>query len=164
MEEDITKRKQTEDALPEERVEQTECFQDLIRGKYREDYLKALSEALCAQARETNRYLAYRELQAKLEGVRAQYPDFDPDRELENPAFARLLNSGVEPLTAYEVVHHRELSGRAARIAENAARPQENGLGSTSIATVTKPDPRTLTRQERKALRRRAARGEEIIW
>ena len=163
MEEDITKRKQTEDALPEERVEQTECFQDLIRGKYREDYLKALSEALCAQARETNRYLAYRELQAKLEGVRAQYPDFDPDRELENPAFACLLNSGVEPLTAYEVVHHRELSGRAARMAENAARPQEKNP-YRSVLPDSKPDPRTLTRQERKALRRRAARGEEIIW
>ena len=153
-----------ETALPEERTEQTESFQDLIRGKYREDYLKALSEALCAQARETDRYLAYRELLTKAEAVRGCYPDFDLDRELENPEFARLLNSGVEPTTAYEVVHHGELAGRAARLAENAARPQENGLGSGSLAAVTKADPKTLTRAERKLLRRRAARGEEIIW
>ena len=143
--------------------EQTESFQELIRGKYREDYLKALSEALCAQARETDRYLAYRELMVQAEGVKTRYPDFDLNRELEDPAFARLLNSGVDPLTAYEVVRHRELAGRAERLAENAARPQENGLGS-SVAAVTRPDPKTLTRQERKALRRRAARGEEIVW
>ena len=148
----------------EERTEQTESFQELIRGKYREDFLQALGEALASQARETNRYLAYRELLRKAEAVRDSYPDFDLDRELENPDFARLLNSGVEPGTAYEVVHHEELTGRAARLAENAARPQENGLGSGSLAAVTKPDPRSLTRAERKLLRRRAARGEEIVW
>ena len=154
----------SENTLPEERTEQTESFQDLIRGKYREDYLKALSEALCAQAREADRYLAYRDLLARAEAVRDRYPDFDLDRELEDPAFARLLNSGVDPRTAYEVVHHRELTGRAARLAENAARPQENGLGAGSPAAVAKPDPKALTRAERKLLRRRAARGEEIIW
>ena len=146
-----------ETALPAERTEQTESFQELIRGKYREDYLKALSKALRAQARETNRYLAYRELLHKAEAVRGSYPEFDLDKELENPGFLRLLNSGVEPKTAYEVVHHDELTGRAAR-------PQENGLGSGSLAAVTKPDPRSLTRAERKLLRRRAARGEEIVW
>ena len=148
----------------DENIEQTESFQDLIRGKYREDYLKALSEALSAQARETDRYLAYRDLLARAEAVKTRYPDFDLDRELENPQFARLLNGGVEPRTAYEVVHHEELTGRAARLAENAARPQENGLGSGSLAAVTKPDPKSLTRAERKLLRRRAARGEEIVW
>jgi hypothetical protein len=144
--------------------EQTESFQDLIRGKYREDYLKALSEALCAQARETDRYLAYRDLMTRAEAVKTGYPEFDLDRELEDPQFARLLNNGVDPKTAYEVVHHEELTGRAARLAENAARPQENGLGRGSLAAVTKPDPKSLTRAERKLLRRRAARGEEIIW
>ena len=152
-----------ETALPAERTEQTESFQELIRGKYREDYLKALGEALSAQARETDRYLAYRELLTQAEALRGRYPDFDLDRELEEPKFARLLNSGVDPRTAYEVVHHEELAGRAARLAENAARPQENGLGSAPAA-VSKPDPRQLTRAERRALRRRAARGEEIVW
>ena len=148
----------------EEREEQTESFQDLIRGKYREDYLEALSEALRAQARETDRYLAYRELLSEAEKLRGRYPDFDLDRELEDPGFARLLNNGVDPKTAYEVVHHEELTGRAARLAENAARPQENGLGAGSLAAVTKPDPKSLTRAERKLLRRRAARGEAIVW
>ena len=162
-EEEIKKQASAETALPEERTEQTESFQELIRGKYREDYLRAVSEALCAQARETARYLAYRSLLDKADALRRDYPDFDLERELSNREFARLLENGVEPRTAYEVVHREELSGRAARLAENAARPLENGLG-TAPAAITKPDPRQLTRAERRALRRRAARGEEIVW
>lgn len=164
MEEEIVKQEAPEAALPEERVEQRQSFQELIRGEYREDYLQALSQALSAQARETERYLAYRELMARADAVRGRYPDFDLDRELEDPGFARLLNSGVDPMTAYEVVHHRELRSREERLAENAARPQENGLAVASVAAVTRPDPKTLTRAERRALRRRAARGEEIVW
>ena len=143
--------------------EQTEDFQALIRGKYREDYLKAVSEALSAQARETNRYLAYRELLAQAQALRLRRPDFDLDRELEDPGFARLVNNGVDLATAFEVVHHRERQEQAASLARNASRPQENGLGCGSAA-VSRPDPKALTRAERKLLRRRAARGEEIIW
>ena len=128
MEEDITKRKQAEDALPEERVEQTESFQALIRGKYREDYLAAMREALSAQAREVNRYLAYRELMAQAEATRTRYPEFDLEKELENPDFARMLRCGLDPRTAYEVIRSRELDNRKQRLAENACRPQENGL------------------------------------
>lgn len=163
--EEAIKRAETEATeLPAERTEQTESFQELIRGKYREDYLKALGEALSAQARETRRYLAYRELMIEAEAVKARYPDFDLERELEDPGFARLLNSGVDPRTAYEVSHHDELMRRAARLERNAAHPQENGLGGAPAAAVTRPDPRQLTRAERRALRRRAARGEEIVW
>ena len=147
----------------EERVEQKQNFQELIQGVYREDYLKALEEALLAQARESNRYLAYRELQFRAEALKREYPDFDLERELENPSFARLLNSGIEPKIAFEVVHREELNRRQERLARNAARPVENGLDGGSAA-VSKADPRTLTRAERRALRRRAARGEEIVW
>ena len=150
--------------LPEERVEQSESFQELIRDKYREDYLKAMQEALSVQAREFNRYLAYRELMAQVETTRTRYPDFDLERELENPDFARMLRCGLDPRTAYEVIRSRDLDSRKQRLAENACRPQENGLGNGSLATVSKPDPRSLTRQERRALRRRAAHGEEIVW
>lgn len=164
MEEPKTKPEQAEAALPAERVEQSENFQALIRGKYREDYLAALRDALSAQAREVNRYLAYRELMTQAEAARARHPEFDLEKELENPAFSRLLCGGVDPCTAYEVIHRREREDRSRRLAENAERPQENGLGNASLATVTKPDPKALTRAERKLLRRRAARGEEIVW
>ena len=147
----------------QERAEQLPGFQELIRGVYREEYLKTLGEALAAQARETNRYLAYRELQFRAEAIKREYPDFDLERELENPTFARLLNNGVDPKIAFEVVHHGEQSRREERLAQNAARPVENGLTGLSAA-VSKSDPRALSRQERRELRRRAARGEEIVW
>ena len=70
----------------------------------------------------------------------------------------------MDPCTAYEVIHRREREDCSRRLAENACRPQENGLGNASLATVSKPDPKALTRAERKLLRRRAARGEEIVW
>ena len=164
MEEEIMKQEPAEAPVPAERTEQCESFQELIRGKYREDYLKALAQALEAQARETGRYLAYRELQAKAAALKRDYPDFELERELEDPNFARLLENGVEPEVAYEAVHHRELSDQARRLARNAARPQENGLTGAAPAAVSAPDPRNLTRAERRALRRRAARGEEIVW
>ena len=163
-EEEVKKQDPREGALPEERAEQQESFQELIRGKYREDYLAALGQALQAQARETERYLAYRELRDRAEALKAEYPDFELERELEDPGFARLLNNGVDPKTAYEVTHHEELTGRARQLARNAARPLENGLAGSSQAALTQPDPRQLTRAERRALRRRAARGEEIVW
>ena len=155
---------QTPAGVPEERKEQDQDFQTLIQGKYREDYLQALGQALSAQARETRRYLAYRELQHRLEGVKARYPDFDLDREAENPEFLRLVENAVDPKTAYEVVHHGDLVREAECLAKNAARPVENGLAVGSQATVYRADPKALTRQERRQLRRRAARGEEIIW
>ena len=76
---------------------------------------------------------------------------------------ARKFPCATSSSTTYEVIHHRELRNRAARLAENAARPQENGTQAES-ASVSRPDPRNLTRAERRALRRRAARGEEIVW
>ncbi len=164
MEEEKTKAELPQNALPAERVEQTQSFQELIRGKYREDYLAALGQALSAQAREVNRYLAYRELMAEAQAAKAQHPEFNLERELENPAFARLLHSGVDPCTAFEVVHRREQEDRRQRLAENSCRPQENGLVKASLAAVSKPDPKALTRAERKLLRRRAARGEEVVW
>ena len=151
------------DARPEERTEQVQSFQELIQGQYREDYLKALEEALSAQARETERYLAYRELIGRAEALKAEYPDFDLERELENPTLARLVENGVDLRTAYQVVRQEARSRREARLAQHAARPQETGLGGAASA-LSKPDPRNLTRQERRALRRRAARGEEIVW
>lgn len=163
MEEEIVKQEASEAELPREREEQNPSFQELIQGKYREDYLRALEQALGAQARETERYLAYRELKHRVELTRQQYPDFDLEKELEDPGFARLVENGVDPRTAYEVVHHRELTRREERLAQNAARPLENGLSGGSAA-LTGADPKALTRAERKLLRRRAARGEEIVW
>ena len=145
-----------------EQAETKEDFQALIRGKYRDDYLRAVSGLLAAQLRETGRYQAWKALRSGAESLRQTYPDFDLDRELEDPTFARLLQAGVDLRTAYEVVRREDL--RQARRAARAARPEENGLGRAPAGAPCRPDPRALTPQERRQLRRRAARGEEIVW
>ena len=174
MEEDLKKPAQTqaeppaEEAkakpLPEEREENAPSFQELIRGRYREEYLRHAAGLLQAQARQTNRYLAYRALRESAERLREKHPDFELTKELENPAFARLVENGVALETAWEVVHRDDLAKAAAARQIAEARPQENGLGRSAAPAVFHADPRSLTRQERKALRRRAARGEEIVW
>lgn len=150
-------------AAAPEQTEQEPSFQSLIREKYREDYLQALSRALSAQAREAGRYLAYRELCFAAERVKQSHPEFELTKALEDPVFARLIENGVDPGTAYEVVRREETERLEAARARNAERPQENGLGR-GAATASHPDPRALTPAERRLLRRRAARGEQIVW
>ena len=82
---------------------------------------------------------------------------------LENPAFARLVENGVDPETAYEAVRREQTRRDDLVRARNAARPEENGLGRNAAAAFL-PDPRSLTAEQRRSLRRRAARGEQIVW
>ncbi|MBQ7849019.1 MAG: hypothetical protein IJ343_04795 [Clostridia bacterium] len=104
--------------------------------------------------------------------MRSIYPEFDWRREVENPRFARLIAAGIEPRTAYEVVHSRDLMARAMayaarRSADHAARTvaagqrrvAENGRHS---AAVTRTDPRQLTGKELADIRQRVMGGEKI--
>ncbi len=152
------------EVLPPEQAETLPSFQELIRGRYREEYLRQAAGLLEAQARETNRYLAYRTLRERADRLREKHADFDLMKELENPAFARLVENGVDLETAWEVVHREDRAKAAAARQTAEQRPQENGLGRAAAPAVFRADPRQLTRQERRQLRRRAARGEEIVW
>lgn len=81
------------------------------------------------------------------------YPNFDFDYEVNNDYtgenFQRLLNSGVDVRTAYEVVHRDEIMGGAMQYAYNAARqetadartaramrPRENGTSNQQASAV----------------------------
>jgi len=182
-------------------VENTECtgdtapaageqqdFEALIHGQYKEQFdqrvRKILDGRLRALRRE-NEQLRHRATQqqetarsafAALEGaegeVRSIYPEFDWRREVENPRFARLIAAGIEPRTAYEVVHSRDLMARAMayaarRSADHAARTvaagqrrvAENGRHS---AAVTRTDLRQLTGKELADIRQRVMGGEKI--
>lgn len=147
-----------------EQAESREDFQSLIRGKYREEYLRHAAALLAEQAEQTNRYLAYRELQRQAEALRQSYPDFDLNRELEDPVFVRLIRNQVDLAAAYEVVHRRELAEAEARRERMRKHPPENGLSRAASPAILQADPRALSREERKQLRRRAAKGEEIVW
>lgn len=45
--------------------------------------------------------------------IQRVYPEFRWQREMDDPGFARLIDAGVEPREAYEMVHRRELTAKA---------------------------------------------------
>lgn len=123
---------------------------------------------------EDNRRKAYEELHRQTEELKTVYPDFDLDTELQNAQFTKLLRSGIDPRTAFEVVHKDEIIPAAMQwaaqqtkaqvanaVAANAARPKENGVSSQS-ASVVKTDVSKMTGAEIRAIRERVMRGEKV--
>ena len=123
---------------------------------------------------EDNRRKAYEELHRQTEELKTVYPDFDLDTELQNAQFTKLLRSGIDPRTAFEVVHKDEIipaamqwaaqqtkAQVASAVAANAARPKENGVSSQS-ASVVKTDVSKMTGAEIRAIRERVMRGEKV--
>ena len=49
------------------------------------------------------------------------HPEFRLQKEMENPRFFRLVQAGVEPREAYEMVHRRELTAKAMHFAAQVA-------------------------------------------
>ena len=102
------------------------------------------------------------------------YPSFDLRTEMNNPKFVDLLRSNIDVRTAYEVLHKDEIipaamqftaktveSKIAKKIAAQGARPAENGMSSGSAAVV-KSDVSQLSKEDRREIARRVARGEKI--
>lgn len=119
-------------------------------------------------------------LEQEGEAMRAVFPNFDLQAELQNPIFARLTspNMGMSVEDAYYAVHRREIQAandqviakRTAQQISNAIqsgslRPDEAGSG-TQAPSVTTFDYKNMTPAERKALKNRiyaaGARGEKI--
>ena len=105
----------------------------------------------------------------------AKYPNFDFEREMQDPRFAELaVRVGVRD--AYEQVHRAEIDAAlvenarkeatsqvASSVAANMSRPAEGGLAKQSAPQVH-IDPRTLTKEQRLDIRRRVKRGEKITF
>ena len=166
----------------------TADFEALIRGQYKAPFDARVQKILDGRLKNLRREneelrrsadagldaaaVSLSRLEQDAGTIRAVYPEFCWQAELENPAFARLIGAGVDGRTAYEVVHREELlrramtyaAGRAAmqtaRSIASGARPAvENG--GRSVA-VTRPDPRKLTSAELADIRRRVQNGEKI--
>lgn len=110
------------------------------------------------------------------QAVKAKFPAFDLNTELNNPAFVSLLKAGTPVEHAYKVVHFDTLMGDAVQltaantesavvnnIRAKGARPTENGTASQS-PFIVKKDVRSLTRADRDEIARRVARGETISF
>lgn len=114
------------------------------------------------------------------EALKQRYPDFDLQKEINDPVtgerFVSLLRSGeIGVDVAYQVVHMDELMsgaiGQAVRttqektlndIRARGMRPRENGNGGGAAGTIVKKDPSKFTRADREEISRRVQRGELI--
>lgn len=104
------------------------------------------------------------------------YPNFDIDAESQNPDFMRLLNSGVDVTTAFEVVHKDEIltagmryaaNQTAAKMKQNAGananRPTESGISEHAASSAT-IDVSKLSDEQMAEYIRRAKAGEKITF
>ena len=116
----------------------------------------------------------YQQWMEQAQQVKAVYPSFDLNAEMQNPKFLDLLRANIDLRTAYEVLNNDEIIPAAMKFAvnhaeqkltnkivANGARPSENGMSSQS-ASLTKSDVSQLTKADRQEIARRVARGEKI--
>lgn len=161
-----------DDWLEEEAMRQNKTV-DELRTQRKADREVA---KLRRQIDQLNVQRAYEELRAQEKEVQKIYPDFNVQKEMQNPLFESLLRSPmVDMKTAYEVVHKDETLRKAVSEAEknaekritdkimaNGMRPTENGNSSQS-ASSAKSDVSKLTAEQRRDMIARAARGERIV-
>lgn len=108
------------------------------------------------------------------EQLKAQYPGFDLEQELQSEGFASLIQKGIPMEHAYKLQHMDEIMSMATQsaaaqtekaitdnIRANGMRAAENGAKSQSAFTTT-TDVNNLTPQEMDDLIRRARNGEYI--
>lgn len=170
--------------------ERQEDFEDLIRGRYKADFDARVQKILDGRLRglrqevaqlrqwERERDLRHQAAMGRLSRqepeIQRVYPEFRWQREMDDPGFARLIDAGVEPREAYEMVHRRELTAKAMHFAaQMAARQAARVVASGGqrvrentgrSASVSRPDPGKLTSQELADIRRRVMDGERISF
>lgn len=118
----------------------------------------------------------YAEWDGHTDEIKALYPSYDLGKEMSNREFVRLLNNGVPPKTAYEVIHMNEIMSSAMshatetakkqladNVMANGQRPIENGNAAQGAA-ITKIDVSNLSKEQIADYKQRAARGEIITF
>lgn len=118
----------------------------------------------------------YAQWMQQAEEVKALYPSFDLQEELQNENFLKMLTAGVDLKAAYQALHMHDILGGAMQytaqtvqkqIVENirarASRPPENGLDAQP-GVVVKNDVAKLDKADRREIARRAQRGEVITF
>lgn len=123
----------------------------------------------------------YISLERQSEAMKQIFPNFDLQKELENPTFFRMTspNVGISIEDAYHAIHRKEImaAGMQAAVQKTAQkisndiqsgqrRPEESGTISQA-PSVTTFDYRAMDKNQREALKKRiydaAARGEKVF-
>ena len=134
--------------------------------KFKQEHDEHVREAEEQQHREAvGRH--YMELTRQAEEMKKSFPDFNLDKELQDPNFLKLTSPaiGLSVEDAYFAVHHKELGPQmmaygmsraknqmAQTIMVKGARPREGGLHTQNAAANMQINPRTLSRNERNKL------------
>lgn len=149
---------------------------DLPGGMTREGLRHALN---ARHAREIYADMRLKEhftrLSERAAALKEKYPDFDLAGEMQNPAFARLTAPGVgiDPADAYEIVHRQSLMENARRrdlerislaIQSGSFRPSESAMTDARVNSPMRADPRNLSMEDRRDIRRRVERGERVTF
>lgn len=110
------------------------------------------------------------ELEKEAKELKEVYPEFDVEKELENPTFQTLVNSGIPMKTAYEAIHLEEIKKAGEKNAQKKAlseykktalRPEENGI-SLKQGGILRAGVHSLSKKDREELAKRARKGEII--
>lgn len=111
---------------------------------------------------------------AEAEQVKQIFPDFDLQKEMQNPTFNQMLRQGYGMRQAYVSMHDLDIlqgamgytaaavrEATANEIASRGSRPREAATANRASATV-RTDVSKLTKADREELSRRALAGETI--
>ena len=165
-----------------------ETFEQLIRGRYKEEFDQRVQKILDGRlrrmrrenellreresARQEQAKAAFDTLERSAQELRALYPEFDWQREVQKGEFARLIAAGIDARTAYEVTHRDELLQRAMTYAAKRTQQQVSRTVQSSrrrvseaaarSAAVTRSDPKALSSAQLADIRRRVMDGEKI--
>lgn len=118
----------------------------------------------------------YNDWDSHTKEIKALYPAYDLAKEMSNREFVQLLQNGVPPKTAYEVIHMNDIMSSAMshatdiakkqladNVIANGSRPIENGNAAQGAA-ITKIDVSNLSKEQLADYKQRAARGEIITF
>ena len=171
----LQKAVQEDDSYFEEAAEAENLTVDQYKYKMKLEKENAEKDkALKEIERRENVKRIYGEWQRQADSLKAVYPNFSLEKEIENPQFGKLLQGGVDVKAAFEAIHHDEILSGAMMKTANAVRknvtdnikarglrPSENGINAQA-GVIVKNDVSKLTPKDRAEIARRARMGETI--
>lgn len=153
-----------------------EQYKEMSRLERENAELRQMRETQEQQARANARFQEWME---QAEACKQFYPSFDLEQELQDEEtgerMMKLMQSGVDVRTAFEVIHKDDIIGGAMaktaqviaqktvnNIRSRGMRPQENGVSGNGAPVSMTTDVNKMTRKDREEIARRVMRGERV--
>ena len=152
-------------------------FEELIKGPYKDAFAKKVQSIINKRFKEQknaeNKSAQSKALENNADANEKITQADDGGNAADDPTYTSLIKAGVDPETAYRVLHLNEFMDSSMRygaelaakhladsIRQKAARPSESALSQKGY--VAKTSVATLTPQKRKELAEKALMGEQI--